>query len=117
MKKDNKQVVIMNLNPVTMELQIIIPPFRPVTLDEIEEDYEELCDEISASIEDDLIAEAIVILLGAFKETLEDGNILPLMDYFGKAQFANIQPEEIQAIFDSLHEFMDDNHRDPKLMH
>ncbi|MDE8290993.1 hypothetical protein PT165_07595 [Erysipelothrix rhusiopathiae] len=44
------QVIIVNRNPYDSSIQIVIPPFRPINLFEIEDNFEEVKLEIETKL-------------------------------------------------------------------
>lgn len=114
---EKSQVVIVNMNPADSNVQIIIPPFRPVSLYEIEDSFDEICEEIQTSIHEPAVADSIIEFVSAFKETLDDGDILPLMEYFGNTNIQNLNVGELRLLFDSLRDFLNQNKNKNRLMH
>lgn len=116
-KENNTQVVLVNLNPVDSSIQITIPPFRPVHLYEIEDYFDELVEEVETNIYETTIQKGITNLLQAFKDAMEEGDILPLMDYFGKQNFRNVRVEEVRMIFEAIKNYQDTQDAKTMMLH
>ncbi|WZU02791.1 hypothetical protein MGH68_07935 [Erysipelothrix sp. D19-032] len=60
MENQMNQLIIMNKNPADASLQIVIPPFRPINLFELEDDFESVTHEIQRNIYDQKLANYII---------------------------------------------------------
>ena len=106
MTKQNVQsIVIMNGN-ASMGPQIVLPFFRPISIYEIEDDYDDLIKEIKTKTESELKDE-MISFLDAFKESLEAKTADPLFNYFVFNHAGNIDMNQIQDVFDALDNFIE----------
>ncbi len=118
MEKENKsQMIIVNRSPFDQSIQIVIPPFRPINLYELEDNFDEVVEEIEAQITDDLVAEQIVGFVGAFKDSLEEGDVLPIIDYFMQHDINTMKPQELIQVFESLKEFIQLANSTERILH
>ncbi|AGN23664.1 hypothetical protein PT250_08570 [Erysipelothrix rhusiopathiae] len=111
------QVIIVNRNPYDSSIQIVIPPFRPINLFEIEDNFEEVKLEIETKIMNQEVAERIVLFVSAFKESMEEGDVLPIVEYFISSDIENMDPDELKMIFDAVKEFITLVNDENRLMH
>ncbi|CAM4306040.1 hypothetical protein H9L01_06880 [Erysipelothrix inopinata] len=111
------QVIIVNRNPADSSIQIIIPPFRPINLFEIEDNFEGITQEIETKVSDNQISEQIIHFVTAFKDSMEEEDILPIVEYFLIRDVEAMNPEEIKMIFDAVKEFIEYIKDDNRLMH
>ncbi len=106
MAKSNVQSIIIMNNSASMGPQIVLPLFRPISIYEIEDSYDELIDEIHEDKENEFKDE-IISFLEAFKESLEKKTADPLFNYFVFNHAGNIDMNQIQDVFDALDDFIE----------
>lgn len=87
--------------------QIVLPSFRPISLYEIEDNYEELVQEVQATIDDPLVVNELEFFLSAFRESLNAKNIRPLMDYFVINHGGRIDLDALHPALEALSGFID----------
>lgn len=118
MFEDNKaQVIIVNRSPVDDSIQIVVPPFRPISLYEIDDSYEEVREEIFAQVDDKIIANKIIEFMDAFKDSIDTKDAFPIVEYFIDHYESDMEPDHIKQIFDSVDEFIESIHDQNRLMH
>lgn len=108
MKKANVQsVVILSQSRGTTGPQIVLPFFRPISIYEIEDSYEELVEEIKAEASEDIHKE-LLSFLDAFKASLEQKTADPLFEYFIFNHGPNLDNNQISEVFDALDGFIEE---------
>lgn len=118
MKPEEKQVIIVNKNPVDLSMQILIPPFRPINLYEIEDNLDSVLEEIQSFIANEQVETHVVSFLTAIHDAMNDRDIMPLIDYFFiEEDFETIDPKQTQLIFDTLQDFIKSANDENRLMH
>ncbi|AMC93139.1 hypothetical protein AOC36_03870 [Erysipelothrix larvae] len=108
MVKDQERftIVISNGNLSTGP-QLVLPSFRPISLYEIEDDFDQLTQEVEVGVSDEMIRNEMIEFLSAFKEALRLKNVLPLVDYFVMNHGGRVNMEQIKPAFDALSELID----------
>ncbi len=100
-----QSIVILSNNHGTSGPQIVLPFFRPISIYELEDSYEDLVQEIKAeaneSIHDELFS-----FLDAFKESLEERTADPLFEYFMFHQGIQMDTNQLGDVFDALDGFI-----------
>lgn len=114
---DESQLIIVNKSPDDLGVQIVIPPFRPINLFEIEDNFEEIKREVESKIYNKAVAERITHFLTAFKEAMDDQDVLPIVEYFIANEIDNLSPDEMKDIFEGMREFIDYINDEDRLMH
>ena len=118
MKPEEKQVIIVNKNPVDLSMQILIPPFRPINLYEIEDNLEAVLEEIQTYRVNENIKRYIVSFFTAIHDAMNEKDILPLVEYFFlEEDFETFDAKETQAVFETLQEFIRSANDENRLMH
>lgn len=118
MENQNKsQVIIVNRSPHDQSIQIVIPPFRPINLYELEDSYDEVISEIRNQIQDESVSVQVIGFVEAFKESLDEGDVLPIMDYFMANDINSMKPNDLIQIFEYLKEFIDLENSTERILH
>lgn len=117
MEEQITQVIIVNKNPADMSMQIVIPPFRPISVYELEDNHEDIVAEIREQILDDRVADHIVSFIEALHEAITEEDILPVVEFLLKGDIANIDPEHMRNVFTVLNDFITDINDENRLMH
>ncbi len=99
-------IVILNNSHGTRGPQIVLPFFRPISIYEIEDSYEDLVKEIKAGATEE-IHEELFAFLAAFKASLEAGTADPLFEYFIFNHGGNMDMNQIGDVFDALDGFIE----------
>lgn len=107
MTNKNTRVIIVNYDPMTLSLQITIPPLRPFGLEEIDDYFSDIIQEVNSELKDDDVIDSVTILLQAFKDTIDANNINPLMEYFETQTFTNIEEREVYMLYDAIQEYIE----------
>ena len=85
MKKEKEtQIIIVNRSLVDDSIQIVIPPFRPINMYELEDNFDGVVDEIESYVLDKTVAKQVIGFVSAFKDSLEEQDVLPIVEYFMK---------------------------------
>ena len=116
-KNEKSQVIIVNRSPYDQSIQIVIPPFRPIHLYELEDNFDEVVEEIEMKIGDRDVANRVIEFISAFKESLEEGDVLPIMDYFMSNDINTMKPNDLIQIFESLKEFITLENSSERILH
>lgn len=106
MSTPNVQSIIIVNNNSSMGPLIVLPYFRPISIYEVEDNYDELIHEVKQSVHENL-HEEIVLFLGAFKASLEAKSADPLFDYFVLNHGNNIDFNQVHEVFDALDDFIE----------
>lgn len=118
MEKENEpQVIIVNRSAHDQNLQIVIPPFRPIYLYELEDNFDEVVEEIEMKIADHQVAKHIIGFISAFKESIEDGDVLPIVDFFMNSNINAMKPQDLIPVFESLKEFIIMANSENRILH
>lgn len=115
METSVQSIIIVN-NNAAMGPQIVLPFFRPISIYEIEDNYDELITEVKAATGDEF-QEQIISFLDAFKESLDAKTAEPLFNYFIFNHAGNIDTDQIQDVFDALDDFIAYATDDTRPMH
>lgn len=111
-----QRVVIINNTSLATGPQIVFPSFRPISLFEIEDDFDNLVSEIENNYQSTNVAKDIVAFIGAFKESLEDKTADALIDYFTFNFGGNMDPAQITELFFALDSFIEGATDEERLM-
>ncbi len=104
METSVQSIIIMN-NNAAMGPQIVLPFFRPISIYEIEDNYDELIGEVKKADLDEFQDE-IISFLDAFKESLEIKHAEPLFNYFLFNHATSIDASQIKEVFSALNDFI-----------
>lgn len=115
-KKHGTQTIIITGNKEEARFQIIIPPFRPINMFELEDNFKMLTKEIENSILDDNLSSAMIEFITAFKNAIEKENVVPLVEYFVNHEVKNMGSQEMKLIFDSVREYINYSTDEDRLM-
>lgn len=107
--------IIVHKDPQDLITKIIIPPFRPVPIYEIEENLELLVDEINSTI-NPISAKFIVGFFTSFSQAVTNDNPLSLVDFFFDAQ-SNPKKETIDQVIEMLKFLINEANNEDRLMH
>lgn len=105
MTKETFHSVILMSNSPNSGPVLVLPFFRPISIYEIEDDFDSLVEELKAlkiPYEKELIE-----FLKAFKESLSAKNVEPLFSYFMLNMADDMDLSNIQPIFEALGNFID----------
>lgn len=111
------QVILVNKSHSDNSVQIVIPPFRTISLYEIEDDYDNIIKEIKSYIHDKQLQEHVIGFVTAFKESVDTEDVLPIADYFMNSSASQVDPSEMIRMFQLLAEFIDEASDNNRLMH
>ncbi|WP_159638067.1 hypothetical protein [Erysipelothrix anatis] len=117
MENQMNQLIIMNKNPADASLQIVIPPFRPINLFELEDDFESVTHEIQRNIFDQKLANYIIDFVTAFRDAMEEADVLPIVEFFLTGDETAMNPDQIKSIFETIKEFVELVNNEERLMH
>lgn len=112
----NHQIVIINNANLTMGPQIVFPSFRPISLFEIEDDYDNLVHEINVKFKDYELKDELIEFIAAFKGALDDKSIEPLIQYFIINHAGRFDINQAQAVFRVLGQFINEATDETRLM-
>ncbi len=115
--KQKAQVILVNKSLSDNSIQIVMPPFRPISMYEIEDDYDNIVEEIKKDIHDTDMSKHIVGFVTAFKDSIESNDILPIADYFMQHGSGQVDASEMVRMFDLLGDFIDTAADKNRLMH
>src|SRR5690554_765475 len=110
------QVLIMNGN-LPSGPQIVFPFFRPISLYEIEDDYDNLVKEIKENHEDEEFLDQMVLYIDAFRVSLKEKSADPLIHYFLINAGGSVDVNQIQDVFDALDNFIEQATDENRPMH
>ena len=116
--KENKieQTIIITGNAAEARFQIIIPPFRPINMFELEDDFENVVDEIELKVANEEMASAIIHFITAFKDSIESEEVVPLLDYFISKNIKDMEPSDMNLVFQALREYIHYSTNEERLM-
>lgn len=117
MNEQITQVIIVNKNPADLSMQIVIPPFRPISVYELEDSHEDVIKEIKEKIRDTRVADHIVTFIEALHEAITEEDILPVVEFLLKGDITNIDPVHMSNVFAVLNDFIEDINDENRLMH
>ncbi len=118
MKKEKEtQIIIVNRSLVDDSIQIVIPPFRPINMYELEDNFDGVVDEIESYVLDKTVAKQVIGFVSAFKDSLEEKDVLPIVEYFMKHEINNRDPQHMVEILESLKDFIEMASDENRLMH
>lgn len=111
-----RRVVIVN-GGLPSGPHIVFPFFRPISLYEIEDDYENLLEEIKESHPEDEFMDQMILFIDAFRDSLTEKSADPLVEYFLLNHGDNLDVNQIQDVFDALDDFIEQATDEDRLMH
>ena len=111
-----RQILIVNGNSLSGP-QIVLPFFRPISIYEIEDDYDNLVLEIKNNRLNDAFLDEMLSFIGAFRTSLLEKNADPLVHYFIMNHGSNVDVHQIQDVFDTLDDFIEQATDENRLMH
>lgn len=111
------QMIIITGDRKEARFEIVIPPFRPISMFELEDEFDAVCEEIEETIYDDDLSEAILKFVSAFHEAIKVQDIVPLVDYFVSNNVQGMEAQDMKLVFDSLREFIHYSQDENRLMH
>ncbi|QIK70515.1 hypothetical protein G7062_09455 [Erysipelothrix sp. HDW6C] len=117
MENEVSQVIIVNRSAADASIQIVIPPFRPISLFELEDSFEEVTREIKDNIHDVRLSDKIIGFVTAFKDSMDEEDVLPIVEYFLQGDVTTMDPNQIQLVFATIKEFIDFTNDNERLMH
>ena len=110
------QTIIISGNPLESRFEIIIPPFRPINMFELEDDFENVVEEIENNVMNEEVSEVIIHFITAFKDSIEKEEIVPLLDYFLNSNIKGLEADDMKLIFDALREYIHYSTNEERLM-
>lgn len=116
-KQVKGQVIIITGNRDDARFEIVIPPFRPISMFEIEDDLDAVLDEISNTVYDEDIAAVMTDFIQAFHDAIDKEDMYPLVDYFIRNNVKGLEAQDMKLIFDSVKEYIDYSTDTERLMH
>lgn len=111
-----RQVIIVN-GELPSGPQIVFPFFRPISLYEIEDDFDNLMREIEEDNGDVEFMDQMILFMQAFKDALEEKNSDPLVYYFMINHGNEVDFNQIQDVFDVLDDFIEKATDENRPMH
>lgn len=116
-QNQNSQIIIVNKSMSDNSVQIVIPPFRAISLYEIEDDYDNIVKEIQELNFEPKLQEHVLGFVDAFKECIDTEDVLPIAEYFMNSGASHAEPTEMIQMFQLLGEFIDEASNKNRLMH
>ena len=116
-QKQKAQVILVNKSMSDNSVQIVMPPFRPISMYEIEDNYDAIVSEIKSQIPDREMSNHIIGFVTAFKDSIDVKDIFPIAEYFMKHGTGQVDTTEMIRMFDLLGDFIDQASDQNRLMH
>lgn len=116
-QETKSQMIIITGDREDARFEIVIPPFRPISMFELEDEFEAVCDEIENTIYDEDLSEAIINFISAFHDAIKVKDVVPLVDYFVANNVQGMEAHDMKLVFDSLREFIHYSTDENRLMH
>lgn len=118
MSKEKKtQIIMVNKSLSDDTIQIVMPPFRPISMYEIEDHYDSVVSEIESNISDKELKDHLVGFVSAFKESIDNKDVLPIAEYFMQYGANHSEPTDMIKMFELLGEFIEQASDVNRLMH
>lgn len=115
--KQGSQTIIITGNPAEARFQIVIPPFRPINMFELEDSFDSVVEEIETNIFDEKVSGAMIHFITAFKDSIESETIVPLVEYFVQNKVQGMSSQDMKLVFDSVREYINYANDENRVMH
>lgn len=116
-KNQTSQIILVNKSLSDNSVQIVIPPFRAISMYEIEDNFDNIIMEIKDNIHDEQLQKHIVGFVSAFKESIDTADVFPIAEYFINSSSGQSEPAEMIQMFQLLKEFIEQASDKHRLMH
>lgn len=116
-KNQKSQVILVNRSMSDNSIQIVIPPFRAISMYEIEDDYENIVSEIKGNILEKELQDHVLGFVEAFRDSLDTQDVFPIAEYFLSNGSPNADPSEMIQMFQLLKEFIEQASDFQRMMH
>ena len=115
--KKGTQTIIITGNPAEARFQIVIPPFRPINMYELEDDFDNVIEEIETNVVSENASNAMIHFVTAFKDAIETETVVPLVEYFIQNNIQGMTSEDMKLVFDSVREYIHYSTDENRAMH
>lgn len=116
-QKYGSQTIIITGNPLEARFQIVIPPFRPINMYELEDDFDEVVEEIKMNVLDKHVSNAMIQFITSFKDSIETETVIPLVEYFIQNKIQGMSSDDMKLVFDSVREYIHYSNDENRAMH
>lgn len=115
--RQRSQTIIITGNVSEARFQIVIPPFRPINMFELEDDFDNVVMEIQENIQDEKISATMIEFVTAFKDSINTENVVPLVEYFIENKVQGLTSNDMKLVFDSVREYIHFSNDQNRVMH
>lgn len=115
--KQGTQTIIITGNPAEARFQIVIPPFRPINMFELEDSFEGLVEEIQSVIQSKIASLAMISFITAYRDAIQSETIVPLVEYFIQNKTQGMSSMDMKLVFDSVREYIHFSNDESRVMH
>lgn len=116
-KQVKGQVIIITGNRNDARFEVVIPPFRPISMFEIEDNVDEVLEEVADTVYDEDVADVISDFIQAFHDAIQKEDMVPLVEYFMNSNIQGLENQDMKLVFDSVKEYLDYSKDTSRLMH
>lgn len=110
-----RNVVVVRENGKISDFQLIMMSFRPVSFFEIEDHYEELCQEIIESVDNLSVRAKMLQFVSVFKSTIDTKSIEPMEKFLSENHQDKLSRKQLDGICNSIETFIQQDLNQPHL--
>lgn len=115
--KQGTQTIIITGNPAEARFQIVIPPFRPINIFELEDSFQGVVEEIQIVIQSEKASMAMISFITAYRDAIQTETIIPLVEYFIQNNVQGMSSMDMKLVFDSVREYIHFSNDENRVMH
>ncbi len=104
-----RNVVNVRENGQISDFQLIMLSFRPISFYEIDDNYEELCQEIIDQVDNVTQRSSMLQFISAFKSTIDSQSVEPMRNYLKALNTGRLSLEQQDGICKSIQSFLEYN--------